>query len=108
MFLQPLVGTDGRALSDEEKTSWWYPELEWEMGNRIPFYKDARRVLTEFKQIGPVSQQACIADLSDSFKGETQPVYADTGHLFPIGNRIVASRILDELASCGLIARRAP
>jgi hypothetical protein len=108
VFLQPLVGTDGRALSDEEKASWWYPELEWEMGNRIPFYEDGRRVLAELKQISRGKQQACIADLSDSLKGETGLLYADTGHLFPVGNRIVASRILDELASCGLMAKRAP
>ena len=30
----------------------------------------------------------------------------NTGHLVPVGNGIVASRMLDELASCGLIAKR--
>ena len=108
VFLQPLAGTDGRTLSDEEKASWWYPELAWEMGNRAPFYQDARRVLAEFKERSRGSRQVCIADLSDSLRGVAQPVYADTGHLMPVGNRIVASRMLDELASCGLIATRAP
>ena len=108
VFLQPLVGTDDRPLSAEERASWWYPELEWEMGNRMPFYEGARRALVELKERSRGRRQVCIADLSDSFKGVTEPVYADTGHLFPMGNRIVASRMLDELASCGLIAKRAP
>jgi hypothetical protein len=108
VFLQPLVGTDDRALSDEEKASWWYPEFEWEMGNRAPFYRDARRVLAELKEKNRGNRQVCIADLSDSLRSVRETVYADTGHLFPNGNRIVASRMLDELASCGFVARRAP
>ena len=32
LFLQPLVGTDDRALSEEERASWWYPEFEWGNG----------------------------------------------------------------------------
>jgi len=108
VFLQPLVGTDDRALSDEEKASWWYPEFEWEMGNRAPFYRDARRVLAELKEKNRGNRQVCIADFSDSLRSVRETVYADTGHLFPNGNRIVASRMLDELASCGFVARRAP
>jgi hypothetical protein len=107
VFLQPLVGTDDRPLSDEEKASWWYDELEWEMGNRAPFYQDARGVLAELKETSRGKRQVCIADVSDSLKDVTETVYADTGHLVPKGNRIVASRMLDELASCGLL-KRAP
>jgi hypothetical protein len=103
-----LVGTDDRALSDEEKASWWYPEFEWEMGNRAPFYRDARRVLAEQKEKNRGNRQVCIADLSDSLRSVRETVYADTGHLFPNGNGIVVSRMLDELASCGFVARRAP
>jgi len=108
VFLQPLVGTDDRALSDEEKASWWYSEFEWEMGNRVPFYRDAQRVLAELKEKNRGNRQVCVADLSDSLKSVTETVYADTGHLFPNGNRIVASRVLAELASCGFVARPAP
>lgn len=108
LFLQPLVGTDDRALSEEEKASWWYSEFEWEMGNRVPFYRDARRVLAELKEKNRGKQQVCVADLSDSLRSVTETVYADTGHLFPNGNRIVASRMLDELAACGFVVRRAP
>lgn len=108
VFLQPLVGTDGRVLSDEEKASWWYEDFRWEMGNRTPFYRDARRVLGELKERSRGERQVCIADLSDTFRDVTETVYADTGHLFPTGNRIVASRILDELASCGLVVKRVP
>jgi hypothetical protein len=78
------------------------------MQNRVRFYDGARRVLAELKERRRNERQSCIADLSGSFKGVTESVYADTGHLLPTGNRIVASRILDELASCGLIATAAP
>lgn len=108
VFLQPLVGTDDRALSDEEKAAWWHSELEREVGNRTPFYRDARRVLAELKERSRGERQICIADLSDTFRDVTETVYADTGHLFPNGNRIIAARILDELASCGLVVNRTP
>jgi hypothetical protein len=108
VFLQPLVGVDGRPLSKEEKASWWYDEFKWERSNRTAFYKDARRVVAELKQTDRGRRQTCIADVSDSLKDATEPVYADTGHLFPAGNKIVASRILDELASCGLMTKHLP
>jgi hypothetical protein len=64
-------------------------------------------VVAELKETSRGKRQVCIADVSDSLKDVTETVYADTGHLVPKGNRIVASRMLDELASCGLI-KRAP
>ena len=106
VFLQPLAGVDGRALSTEEKASWWYSEFEREIGQRAPFYPEARRVLADLKQRSRGERQVCIADLSDSFSGVTETVYADTGHLFPNGNRIVAARMLHELASCGLVVKQ--
>ena len=106
IFLQPLAGVDGRALSAEEKKAWWYSELEWEIGHRAPFYNDARRVLADLKQRSHDERQVCIADLSDSFSGVTETVYADTGHLLPNGNKIVASRMLHELASCALVVKQ--
>lgn len=105
IFLQPVVGVDGRTLSKEEKTSWWYSDFESERGVRTSFYEDARRVLAELKETSRGTPQTCIADVSDSLKGVTEPVYVDSGHMLPIGNSIVASRILDELASCGLVAK---
>jgi len=107
IFLQPLVGTDDRALSDEERAAWWYSEFRWEMGNRAPFYRDARGVLAELKEKNRGNRQVCVADLSQSLRTVKETVYADTGHLFPNGNKIVASRILDELASCGFVTRPA-
>ena len=95
-------------MSAEEKASWWYSEFEWEKANRVPFYRDARRVLAELKEKNRGNHQVCVADVSDSLRSVTETVYADTGHLFPNGNSIVASRMLDELAACGFVVRRAP
>jgi len=41
LFLQPLVGTDDRPLSADEKESWWWPKLDKALGNRIPLYEHA-------------------------------------------------------------------
>lgn len=106
VFLQPLAGVDGRALSAEDKASWWYPDFEREIVYRAPFYDDARRVLAGLKQKSRGERQVCIADVSDSFSGVKETVYADTGHLLPSGNRIVALRMLHELVSCGLLVKQ--
>jgi hypothetical protein len=103
LFLQPLVGTDDRALSDEEKASWWYPNFKLE--SRIAFYKYARRVLADLKEEEHGQGRACIADISDSLKGVSETVYADSGHLLPTGNKVVAARMLDELLSCGFLEK---
>jgi hypothetical protein len=103
LFLQPLVGTDDRTLSAEEKASWWYPKLSELLANRIPFYEHARRILADLKRTDQDSGRHCIADLSHSLKGVPKPVYADSGHLLPKGNEIVAAHMLDQLVMCGLL-----
>jgi hypothetical protein len=103
LFLQPLVGTDDRILSAEEKASWWYPKLKGLLGNRIPFYEHARPILEDLKRTDHDSGRHCIADLSHSLKGVPEPVYADSGHLLPKGNEIVAAHMLDQLVVCGLL-----
>jgi hypothetical protein len=101
LFLQPLVGTDQRTLSAEEKASWWYPKFG--LGNRIPFYEHARQILEDLKERNQDHGRYCIADLSHSLKGVSEAVYADSGHLLPRGNEVVAAHMLDELVSCGLL-----
>jgi hypothetical protein len=103
LFLQPLVGTDDRTLSAEEKASWWYPRLDEVLGNRIPFYEHARHILADLKGRDQGNGPHCIADLSHSLKGVPEAVYADTGHLLPKGNEIVAAHLLDQLVLCGLL-----
>ena len=103
LFLQPLVGTDDRALSAEEKASWWWPRLDEALGNRIPFYEHARHILADLKGRDQGNGHHCIADLSHSFIGVSEAVYADSGHLLPKGNEIVASHMLDQLVLCGLL-----
>jgi hypothetical protein len=103
LFLQPLIGTDDRTLSAEEKASWWYPSLDYRMRNRIPFYEHMRNLLADLNKRYPREGHQCIADLSRSLSGVSEPVYADSGHLLPRGNEIVAAHLLDELVLCGLL-----
>jgi hypothetical protein len=107
LFLQPIAGVDDRTMSNEEKASWWYPSLDEQLKSRIPFYKGARHILADLKSRDQGNRHSCIADLSRSLEGVADPVYADTGHLLPKGNEVVASHILDELVSCGLLSQSA-
>lgn len=104
-FLQPLAGT-ARALSDDEKASWWFRQLrEDALSARITFYQDARSVLQALKSKRRGNDQVCIADLSKSFDDVSERVYADSGHLLPRGNQIVAARMLDELVACRFLSK---
>lgn len=103
LFLQPVVGVDDRTLSAEEKASWWYPKLDKSLGNRVPFYEQARHILADLKAKNQGNNHTCIADLSHSLKDVSEPVYVDTGHLLPKGNEVVAAHILDQLVLCGLL-----
>jgi hypothetical protein len=49
------------------------------------------------------SRRGHVADLSHSLSGVSEAVYADSGHLLPKGNEIVASHMLDQLVLCGLL-----
>ena len=62
-------------------------------------------MLADLKEEEHGKSRACIADLSGSLKGVSETVYADSGHLLPTGNKIVAARILDELLSCGFLEK---
>jgi len=105
IFLQPLVGVDGRELSNEEKSKWWYrvPQFDDARRRRVRFYEGARSVLADLKEKARNDIHVCIADMPRSVNSITEPIYADSGHLLPKGNQIVASHILDRLVSCGLL-----
>ena len=105
LFLQPLVGVDDRMLSAQEKASWWYRTHDKVLVNRDrgAFYERARQILAHLKARDQGNGHHCIADLSHSLKGVSEPVYADTGHLLPKGNEVVAAQILDQLVLCGLL-----
>jgi hypothetical protein len=103
LFLQPVIGVDGRPLSAEEKASWWYPSLKDRLRNRILFYEGARRILADLKAKDQSIGHRCIGDLSHSLTGVSEPVYSDSGHLLPKGNQVVAAHMLDQLVRCGLL-----
>lgn len=103
IFLQPLVGIDNRELSAEERNSWWYPQIATELVNRSKFYNGAHRVIADLKERSGGKNNLCVADLSQTFNGVIETVYADSGHLTPSGNQIVAAQMLKELVSCGIL-----
>jgi len=104
LFLQPLVTVDDRDLAPAEKASWWYPKLDHPLiRNRVPFYEGARRILADLIANTPDNTHRCIADLSHSLKGASEPVYADSMHLLPRGNEIVAAHMLDQFVRCGFL-----
>jgi hypothetical protein len=103
LFLQPVVGVDDRTLSAEEKAAWWNSRIDQALPNRVPFYEGARHILADFKVGAKGNSHSCIADLTHSLRDVSETVYADTGHLLPKGNEVLASHMLDELVSCGLL-----
>ena len=64
--LTPLVGTDDRVLSSEERASWWYTRLDEALVNRGPFYERARDILADLKSEEQENGHYCMADLSHS------------------------------------------
>ncbi|WP_026605780.1 hypothetical protein [Methylocapsa acidiphila] len=101
-FLQPIIGVDGKEYAEIERA---HAALmtPTEVQERAVFYGAARPMLRDFKARHE-DRGVCVADLSDSvFKGRTEPLYADDGHLLPEGNKIVAQRIMAELRSCQLL-----
>lgn len=103
-FLQPLVGLGNKppaAFREAGYVRVRQPYIE----RRKTFYALAESAQQRLGEAFP-GRRLCAASLTDVFDGNPDAVYEDFGHLFDIGNDIVARRIARELQACGLIAPR--
>ena len=113
-FLQPLVGighhppgkstAPGELQFDEQEYIDTRPKY---VEQRQRFYADTVRTIDQVRAQAGITLPPCMADLSNVFDDNPTHVYSDGGHLNDAGNRIVASRIANELARCGLVRERA-
>jgi hypothetical protein len=104
-ILQPVIGVDGKEYAAIERA--YYAEIDPRRPNmrhaREVFYATVRPLLHSFNAAHE-EEGVCVADISDTvFKGHVEPLYADDGHLLPVGNQIVAKRVLAELRRCNMV-----
>ena len=103
-FLQPLVGIDDKPKMGIEST--WAKKNPLDIKYRQLFYNSTREMLRELSQSYTETSQACVADLSGSFKNNTELLYSDgSGHLNRKGNALMAQSMLNALAKCGMFTR---
>lgn len=96
IFLQPLIGIDGKIYPIEEAK--WLANTAWV----VAFYEEARSAFREMND--HFGGGACIADVSRTFEGHSERLYEDRGHLLGVGNDLIARRLLRELRFCGLLS----
>jgi hypothetical protein len=102
-LLQPLMLVDNKIYTGFELAAAAHLS-PIQRRERELFYSTVRPLLTGFAAAREVPERVCIRDISaTSFAGITETVYADSGHLLPSGNQIVAEHILAELQRCHLL-----
>jgi hypothetical protein len=92
LFLQPLIGVDGKGLTPEEKGY----RVD-EMPIRVAFYRDARVMLENLRKKYARDGVVSVHDASQCFQNIKETVYEDSGHLNLRGNQIVAEDIVRKL-----------
>jgi hypothetical protein len=95
-FLQPFPLIAGKKLTDLEKAM-FDKELENKQGHR----KILRGIYAEFGRVEYLANHPRYFDISAVLDGAAGELYADTEHLLPEGNRIVAERIAREILPKG-------
>jgi hypothetical protein len=101
-FLQPLVGL-GNKPPNEFREKGFYKSGKVEIQRRQLFYRLATARQKDVAKKYALSPAMCAGSLTDVFDGNGGRIYEDSGHLFDIGNILVAKRIALELKRCGLI-----
>ncbi len=100
-FLQPLVGLGNKPPHAFREAAYLEVRQPY-IRRRKKFYaraEAAQRTLAAEN----APRMLCAASLTDVFDGNPASVYEDFGHLFDIGNEIVARRLARELERCGLV-----
>jgi len=99
LFLQPIMGVDGKPLSAEEREI--FPRVP-DLSQRRAFYRDARVMFAGLAR-RERNPRLCVTDLSTAFENVPQTVYADHGHLRPEGNRRITGSMAEALRRCRLL-----
>lgn len=100
VFLQPIMGVDGKPLTTEEQA---YERTITDGEGRRRFYGEARALFERMKREQERRGNVCVDDLSRTLARTSETVYADSGHLNGRGNDIVAAAIDASLARCELL-----
>jgi len=94
LFLQPLMGIDGKRLTPAEERV----PID-ELALRKAFYRDTRVRLEELRAKYAGDPTVVIGDLSQCTRDEPDTIYVDSGHLLARGNEVVARSMLPSLAT---------
>jgi hypothetical protein len=104
-FMQPLVGLGNKPPSKFREKA--FLELEKNVvEQRRQFYKSTYPKMAVLTKKYSGGLPLCAASLIDVFDGNPDTLYEDSGHLLGKGNKIVAERIGEEMARCGIIERK--
>ncbi|GAB6052317.1 hypothetical protein JCM17960_11370 [Magnetospira thiophila] len=99
LFLQPILGVDGKEPSGQEVV--FFNRNQKGIETRRTFFDGAREIFSNLDRKWTDSD-SCIQDISGIFAGRKNPLYADSGHLKAAGNEIVSAAIVARLSDCGL------
>lgn len=101
--LQPVIGVDGKTYSPKEQV-WTESELgKAKAHRRLQFYEQARPLLKSLSMEFADEKALCFGDLSTVFKDVKERVYVDEGHANSVGQRIIATALIDKLVACGFL-----
>ena len=103
LFLQPILGVDGKEPAGQE--TYLFEREPEALENRRIFYAKARSMFAELDRTWG-NPSSCIRDISRVFENNRAHLYADTGHLMEPGNAIVASGLAGALLGCGILPSR--
>jgi len=103
--LQPIIGVDSKTYAPGHEQNWVDSNIgKAKILRRKFFYDIARPSLEALDKKYSDRNHVCIADLSGTLKDVKETVYVDEGHLNSLGNRIVATAMIRQLAKCGFLA----
>jgi hypothetical protein len=104
-FMQPLVGL-GTKPPAEGREKHFVTYMQNHVRRRRAFYATATDGMRELMLKYNNPRTFCAASLANVFDGNPAGVFEDSGHLIASGNLIVARKLSEELARCGIVAKR--
>lgn len=99
--LQPVIGVDSKSYAPGNEQNWANSEIgKAKILRRKRFYDIARPSLKALAEEYGDRKNVCFADMSSALSDVKETVYVDEGHLNSLGNRVVASAMIKQLAKC--------